>query len=352
VTGTLRGVRFDPDRLEVQGDPVPVAEQVTTAGSGAGDYALSRNGTLIYVPGAGTAGVSARSLVWVTRQGREEPIKAPPRAYFALRLSPDGTRVALDIRDQENDIWIWDMVRQTLTRLTFDQALDVFPAWTPDGRRIVFSSPRDGPNNLFQQAADGTGTVEPLVKTPNVKFPSSFTPDGRQLVIVESIPESGNDIRVVALDGKRDTVPLISTKFTENNPALSHDGRWLAYESNESGRVQIYVQPFPNVNAGTKPVWARSGRELFYLDAEDKLTVVPVQPSGSTFTAGNPSKILDTAYFAGVTQARPYDVSPDGQRFLTIKNINPASADPNATPTGIVVVQHWFEELKARVGTR
>jgi len=150
AAGSLRAVRFDPGRLEVLSDPVPVVEQVTTLGTGAADFRVSRQGTLVYVPGGSNAqGGVARSLVWVSRQGREEPIGAPPRTYAFPRLSPDGTRLALDIREQENDIWIWDLGRRTLTRLTFDPGVDAWPIWTPDGRRIVFASTRTGVQNLF-----------------------------------------------------------------------------------------------------------------------------------------------------------------------------------------------------------
>jgi eukaryotic-like serine/threonine-protein kinase len=178
--GTLRAVRFDPERLEVLGDPVPVLEQVAMSGSGAANFAFSNSGALLYVPG--NAGAQ-RSLVWVNRQGLEEPIKAPPRAYNTLRLSPNGALVALDIYDQENDIWIWDLMRQTLSRLTFDPGVDQLPVWTPDGRRVLFTSPREGSNtNLFWQAADNTGTAERLTTSPSWQGPMSVSPDGKSVL--------------------------------------------------------------------------------------------------------------------------------------------------------------------------
>lgn len=167
IGSTLRAVAFDPDRLEVVGTPVPVLEEMMTTAGGAADLTFAENGTMAYVPGRAFALV-ARSIVWVDRMGREEPLAAPARAYQYARISPDGTRVALDIRDQENDVWIWDLTRQTLTRLTFDAALDGGPPlWTPDSRRVIFTSQRVGVGNLFWQAADGTGTVERLSESSN-----------------------------------------------------------------------------------------------------------------------------------------------------------------------------------------
>ncbi len=380
--GSLRAVRFDLDRLEVTSDPVPVVEQVMTSGTGAANYAVSRAGALVFIPGSMSGmGGAARSLVWVTRQGREEPLKAPPRAYVTARLSPDGTRVALDVRDQEQDIWVWDLGRETLTRLTFDSGPDMFPVWTPDGRRIVFSSVRArGALNLYWQAADGTGAVERLTTSPNQQNASSMTPDGSRVVLTEAAGTA--DIVALTLGsppvsaaatqpgpppaaspsgaatGDRLEV-LVRTAFAEISPQVSPDGRWMAYASNESGRSEVYVRPFPQVNSGRwqvstgggiKPVWARSGRELFYLDGSNQLISAPVQTMGGTFVAGNPTKLLEGRYFVGAPQVQPYDVSPDGQRFLMIKESAASEQTPNAAPASLVVVLNWVEELRQRVG--
>jgi len=388
AAGTLRAVRFDVERLEVTSDPVPVVEQVVASGIGAANYAVSRGGTLIFVAGTGAVGVQ-RALVWVNRQGREEPIKAPPRAYTIARLSPDGTRIALDIRDQEQDIWVWDLARQTLTRLTVDPATDWSPLWTPDSRRILFSSARAGPPSIYWQAADGTGAVERLTNSPVAQFAHSLTPDGTRGLLFETGPKTGPDIVSFTLarpstgraeqtqgaTGSRSAVAtaepsaasgaaharteaLIQTTFIEWLAEISPDGRWLAYATNESGQFEIHVRPFPNVNdgrwpistgGGTKPVWSRNGRELFYLDGTNNLMSVPVQTTGPAFTAGNPVKLLDGRYYVGAPPNRAYDVSPDGQRFLMIKDSATSDPTQNAAPPSLVVVLNWFEELKTRV---
>src|SRR5204862_4792768 len=251
VAGTLRAVRFDLGRLEVVGDAVPVLEQVQTSATGAAEFAVSRGGTLVYVPGSGSGGV-ARSLVWVNRDGREEPIKAPPRAYTNLQLSPDRTRAALDVRDQERDIWVWDFARETLSRLTLDPANDFYPVWTPDGRRIAFQSNREGSaGNIFSQAADGTGSAERLTKSPNLQQPNAFSPDGTRLVFNETAPKTAIDIGMLALNangqtaGEPRTEMIVQTAFNEGNADVSPDGHWLAYQSNDSGRLEVFVRPFP-----------------------------------------------------------------------------------------------------------
>ena len=309
---------------------------------------------------AGLAG-TARTLVWVDRMGKEEPIAAPPRGYVYPRLSPDGTRVAVAAIDQEQDIWIWDLRRATLTRLTLEPGVNQYPVWTPDGRRIIFTSDRaGGVANLWWQAADGTGAAERLTTSSNAQVPTGISPDGTQVVFTEPTPTMGRDLLRLALDGSRRVTPLLQTKFDERNGIVSPDGRWLAYESDSSGRFEIYVRPFPNAGGGqwqvstgggTRPLWARSGKELFFFGPDGALMRVGVEASGATWNAGTPTKLLEGRYFTGggVNTGRTYDVSPDGQRFLMIKA---PGADSAAAPPSIIVVQHWDEELKRVVPTR
>ncbi len=346
--GTLYAVAFNLDRLETTGEPVAVASNVASRGTGATDFAVSKSGTLVYAPG--NADVDARrSLVWVDRRGVETPLPTPNRAYFALRLSPDGTRVAIDIRDQERDIWVLDIGRDTLSRLSFGRGLDTFPVWTPDGRNIVYSRAAGG--GLLMRAADGTGQEQAVGGDGFLQFAQSFTPDGKRLLVTQQ--RSSNDLLLLNINPAGGETAVVDSPFVDGPGEISPDGRWLAYQSNESGQDQVYVRPLDTQAAGrvqvssaggTKPVWARDQRELFYLDAAGALTAVPISTAGS-FTAGPPVKISSTRYFSA-TQARSYDVTPDGRRFLFIKGGGPTT-NPAATPVSIVVTLNWLDEIRA-----
>ncbi|MGH9254819.1 MAG: protein kinase domain-containing protein [Vicinamibacterales bacterium] len=349
VAGTLWAVAFDLARLELIGNAVPLVESVAMNAAGRASFSLARNGTLVYRQAQSVR----RTLAWMNRQGREEAIAVPPRAYSSLTLSPDGTRVALGVSDEQNDIWVWDLSRQALTRLTFDPGDNRGPVWAPDGRRLAFSAARDGAENIYWQSADGSGTEEPLTTSDGNRqlIPMAFSPDGNRLLFRGSGPP--RNIEVVTLDGGRDVNNLLQTPFDEFRADVSPDGRWLAYESNESGRSEIYVRPFPDVNAGrwqasteggTEPLWARSGRELFYLAPKGEVMAVPVQPS-STFATGPPQVVVkgnDRVNPSGAD--RSYAVSPDGRRFLMMKDVTPASEA--AAPPQLIVVLNFHEELK------
>jgi serine/threonine-protein kinase len=355
--GTLRAVAFDLARLELRGTPVTVVPDVVTSSQGGVDAIVAQDGTLAYLSVGGVAG-TPRTFVWVDRQGRETPIGAPPRPYFLPALSPDGTRVAVFANDQEGDVWLWDLGRTTITRLTAVPGRDVVQVWTPDSRRLIFSSERAGGRNLFWQAADGTGAAERLLESPNTQYPLAVSPDGRQLIFSDETPQTGIDLMAMELDGTRRVTPLVRTQFTERNGIISPDGHWFAYEANDSGRFEIYVRPYPDVNSGrwvvsatggTKPIWARSGQELFYVSPTGALMEVGVA-RGPTWSATTPSLVVREGYFTNpVWWGRSYDVSPDGQRFLMIKE---GGLDGTAPPTSLVVVQHWLEELKRLVPTK
>ncbi|HSC28680.1 MAG TPA: protein kinase, partial [Vicinamibacterales bacterium] len=248
VSGALRAVGFDLQRRRVTTSSIPVLDNVVTKSSGAADFALARDGSLVYIRGA--AADAKRTLVWVDRDGQEEPIEAPPRPYSYPRISPDGSRVALDVRDLENDIWIWDLARERLARLTFDPGTDRTPVWTPTGDRIAFSSERNGGKaNLFWQAADGTGTADRLTESVNQQIPMSFNHDGTELIFVEN--RATWDLMAVSLkDGNRVARPLVQTPFLDWGGEVSPNGRWIAYQSSESGRFDVYVRPFPDVDQG------------------------------------------------------------------------------------------------------
>jgi serine/threonine protein kinase/Tol biopolymer transport system component len=346
-TATLMAAPFDPQRLEVTGGAVPVIENVLQAvTNGVAQFSISANGLLAYVPGG--LQESESRLVWVTRNGMEQPLAAPVRAYSGPRLSPDGTRVAVSAGGH---IWLYDLARETLTRLTFD-GWNQNPVWTPDGKRIAFLSAREGPNNIFWQLADGSGGLERLTISDPSQFPRSWSPDGQLLAFHENSPTTGFDLWVLPVDDPaREARPFLRTQFNEGAPAFSPDGHWLAYVSNESGRDEIYVQPYPgpggkwqiSVQGGTEPVWNRNGRELFYLSGGKMMAVqITIQPA---FAAGNPRILFEKQY--AETRSRSYDVSPDGQRFLMLQPVGAQEQDS----TQINIVQNWFEELEQRVPT-
>ncbi len=351
----LFAVRFDLSTLEVSGGAVPLVQGVMRSSAGqsaTANYGISDDGTLIYVKGA--AGSVERSLVWVDREGREEPINAIPRTYTYPRISPDGSKLALDIRDQELDIWIWDFRRETLTRLTFDPGEDEFPVWSPDGKRIAFSSSRGGGStsetDLYWRAADGTGTADRLAEFDGQIFPSSFLPDASALLVRTTPSGNADDLSIVRLGGEGDPVPLVQTAFEERDAEISPDGRWMAYVSNDSGNDEIYVRPYPDVDSGrwqvstsggVQPLWSRDGQELFYRNGE-ALIAVRIETDES-FSAGNPQILFEGPYAgseAGPFNSRSYDVSLQGDRFLMIKPLPQSTAQPE-----IIVVENWFDEL-------
>jgi serine/threonine-protein kinase len=361
---SLRATYFDPVGAEVSGDSVEMLGPLEVVRGGPADYSVSRHGDLVFMPTGTGAGPPARRLVWVDRKGRETAIAAEPRSYEVGRISPDGTRIALDLRDQTNDMWIWDIARQTLTSLSRDPGQDMSPLWTPDAKRIIWTSSRGGGfPNLFWQAADGSGVAERLTTNPTVQFPTSITPDGSTVLGFTSSGGNRDLFRVPLAKGVK-AESLLPGASVEYGPEISPDGKWMAYHSDESGELQVFVRPYPNVEGGRYPVstaggsraaWSRNGRELFYLDREGFLTAVPVQTSDTAFSAGVPTRILNTRYHSGATlggfDLRAYDVSEDGQRFLMIKEVDAArSADEDLA--SMVLVMNWVEELQARLPGR
>src|SRR5712692_774487 len=363
--GTLMAVPFDPQQVTAKGAAVPVAEGVLQSLiSGAAQYSFSATGSLVYV--SGSVQSARRRLVWVSRNGAEQPLAAPPHAYVFPRLSPDGRRVAVTIQEQETQVWLYDLTRETLTRLTFEGNQNYNPVWTPDGKRIAFESTKEGPLNLFWQLADGSGGLERLNTSEYAQVPFSWSPDGQLLAFIEVNPTTQRDIWVLrmsdpspgsgqvpsAASGQgRKAQPFLRTPFDETLPRFSPDGHWLAYISDESGRYEIYVQPYPgpggkwqiSTEGGTAPVWNPNGRELFYRSGDKMMAVdIATQPG---FAAGTPRMLFEGPYEPAPVPIDNYDVSPDGQRFLMIK----PSEQAQAAPTQINVVLNWFEELKRRV---
>ncbi len=339
----LMATPFDPERLQVIGPSVPVVEGVLGDITGAAHYSISAAGTLVYV--SGRAAAVQRTLVWVARNGMEQPLRAPALAYGYARISPDGGRVALEL---DNQTWQYDLARDTLTRFTFEGAVNESPGWTPDGKRIAFRSNKERVNNLFWQLADGSGGLERLTTSQYTQNLTSWSGDGQLLAFFENNPKTQRDIWVLRMSDRK-AQPFLATPFNEGAGSFSPDGRWLAYVSNESGRPEIYVQPYPgpggkwqiSTDGGTEPLWNRNGRELFYRSG-NKMMAVPIatQPA---FAPSKPTILFEKEYAASQFPATgiAYDVSPDGQRFLMVKE-----GDQAAAPTQINVVLNWFDELK------
>ena len=347
----LFAVPFDLDELEVTGGAVALVDGVSRAAQTASaNYGISRDGSLVYL--TGPASLTATSMRWVDREGNVESVGGEARNYVYPKISPDGNRVAIDVRDpQADDIVVWDFTRATLTRLTTTEESELYPVWTPDSERIAYGKPI----GVFWKAADGSGVEERI--SERAALPYFFTLSGREL-IVRAVDANGTlGIGMISTDGSEDIEWLLDSEFDEINAELSPDGHWMAYQSNESGRDEIYVRPFPNVDderrpvsnaGGTAPVWAKDGEELFYFETEPlvrRLMAVPVQ-TGSTVTFGSPDALFEFSYVQG-PPGRSYDVSSDGQRFLIVGLVTEGSED---TPSSrIVTVLNWFEELKQRV---
>jgi Tol biopolymer transport system component len=303
----------------------------------------------------------------VDKQGKEEPLGAAPDAYQGLKISPDGNKVALTISSGNGDIWIWDIPHKTQTKLTFDKANSYFPLWTPDGKRIVFRSGRAGEfSGIYWKSADGIGGDELLASKPDRNIgPVSLSRDGKMLAVQEiSLTPLRADIGMLSMEGKREIKELLQEKYLELEPQISPDGRYVAYQSDESGKGEIYVRTFPDVNkgkwqvssdGGNSPLWSPDGRELFYRSGDATMAVeVETDP---TFKRGNPKVLFRGTYYSGSLLEKMvwtlWDIHPNGKKFLMIK----PAASTSATSTAAVpqpkinIVVNWTEELKQRVPT-
>ena len=351
----LWAARFDVDGLELVGSPVPVLEDLQVPpNSGFAQAAVANDGTLMYLTGSARE-PGMRSLVWVDRGGREEALPADRRYYNDPRISPDGTRVVVTIDEQEEgDLWTWDLAQETLTRLTFEPRYDHRPTWMPDSQRVLFASQRTNPAQVFSRTADGSGGAEQVTGHTRRVRPSAVSADGRHLVVMVD-SNVGADLARIALEEDGTIEMLLDSRADERNAVLSPDGRWLAYQSDESGTEEIYVRPFPDVQSGwwqvsraggIQPTWSPNGEELYYVTPEaSALMAVPVDGDGATFTRGNPVALFDAQEYAVYDwDRRDYDVAPEGGRFLMLKFLD--ADDAAGTLPEIVIVEHWFEELE------
>ena len=342
-SGVLLVAPFDPVRLEVTGEPTPVLEEVAVGGDATqGGYAVSNNGLLAYVP---TSQWQNQQLTWVDRNGHEEPVLDSLADYHLPRLSPDGKRIALAIGYPEPDIWIYEIERRALSRLTRRQeGSATAPLWTADGSRVIYSGQAPA-YDLFWRSAGGSASEEKLLASPENKWATSVSPDGKTVVF------GTNDLWVLHLGARPTAEALTRTPYVEGAPAWSPDGRWLAYNSNESGRFEAYVGPSSNpirerrqvsIGGGVYVRWGAGARELFYFTnfSDGRMMSAPFDPA--TGEVGSPKQLFQGPYEPGVYSAPGYDVTRDGRRFLMVKTASEAGHRE------VRVVLNWPEALRAR----
>ena len=340
---TTMAAPFDKDTLTITGPALRI-EGVRRA-------RFSRQGTLAWLP---SVPQPERMLLWVDREGNETPVTDARKNYFGPRVSPDGKRLAFWIGGPDSHVWILDLQRDVMDQLTNKTwRSNWWCSWSPDGSRIVFTSPRSEKNpetaNLHWKTVDGSGPVEQLTQGTFIDNPISWTHDGKSIIFQRSYhPETGWDVMLLSLDD-RELQPLLNSPANELRGELSPDGRWLAYVSTEAGTPGVFVQAFqnpqlkwrisPTAMSAADPLWSPDGRELFYRDlSAEKLMVVDVE-MGNEFGAGTPRALFEDWYFGHIPYGRTYDITPDGKRFVMVKDVNPP-------PRRIAVIQNWFEELK------
>jgi hypothetical protein len=342
---TLMAQPFDPRDRRLSGEAVPIVENVLTIpGAVVAAFSASAEGTLAYQTGSSTSDVR---LVWRDREGKELGILGEPAPQRSPRLSPDGRSVAVHMPDADsgaNDLWIWDVRRSLRSRFTFDAANDQGPVWSPDGQTLAFASGRDGSyNTIWTAPVGGTEPPRKVAAGSRNLVPQAWSPDGGKIVATAFGGASPVDLVVVAAAGG-EPAPLVAAEFAESNAALSPDGRWLAYQSNETGRNEVYVTSFPvpgrkwqvSQGEGMMPAWRGDGREVFYRD-ERGLWAAEVDTSRPVLEVGAVRRLFDLP--GNFAPTRQYDVTPDGQRFL----VGEPSDATNAAP--ITLVLHWDAEL-------
>jgi eukaryotic-like serine/threonine-protein kinase len=336
--------------------PVALPELPRNEGEGASTYAVSTQGTLVYLSGGAMR--RAQRLVWVDRSGMTEALPLPERDYHSVVISPDGRQAIVQLEEGIDSLWLYDFARQSLTPFATSGGSSQSPVWTPDGKRVIYRGTRGGFRNLYSKAADGSGEEERLTtKADVVQAPTSVSPDGRWLVFDETgRPPAGVEIWRMPLDDARTSagsgqaepadarVPSIVVAGGDGR--VSPDGKWMAYQSLASGRYEIYVQPFGgsgplqaiSTGGGFSPLWSHDGSELYYTTL-DKLMAVDVTTT-PTFSVGTPHVVYEGRYRGSVNGNTPYDVSADGRRFLRVQQVQPDRAVSH-----IDVVLNWLPEL-------
>jgi eukaryotic-like serine/threonine-protein kinase len=348
--GALLGQALDASALKLSGEPFLVAAQVKATGMSENlsftHFSVSEGEVLAY-----QSAVSQTSqMIWHDRTGKRLGAVGEPADYSNPSLSPDDKRLAVDIRSPETkkrDLWLFDLARGLKSRFTFDPADDLDSVWSKDGSRIFFSSDRKGQRDIFQKRVDATEEEELIYRSPGMKNVNDLSPDGRLVIYNVNIVGVPHGLWLLQLEGERVAKPLLKTQFGEDHAAISPDGRWMAYRSNESGRFEIYVATFPqligrwqvSVSGGTEPRWRRGGKELFFVAGDRKLMAAEVKTGGGVFKAGVPRLLFETQFVTPILRNR-YVVTGDGNRFLVIARVE------DTTPTLINVVVNWMAEVK------
>jgi len=336
---TLVAQPFDAKALKTTGEPVPLAEHIGSDSVGLAFFSVSRDGTLAY-----RTGERGDRLVWVDRSGKEGDTVGDPGDYHNPAFSPGGDRLAFDLADPRSgktDIWVRDLKRGVSSRFTFGTDAATLPLWSPDGRRILFSAGDD----LYEKAVEGQGDAKLLLKSDETKFACDWSRDGRLVAFSSLGKETGWDIWVLPMSGEPKPVPFLKTQFAELMPVFSQDGRFLAYQSNESGRMEIYVQSFPgpggkwqvSTSGGREPQWRADGRELYYRGLDQKVMAVDIQ-TGSGITAGSPRALFQGRFDSAISRNR-FLPTADGKRFLTVAPLGRETMAPTT------VVLNWHAEL-------
>jgi serine/threonine-protein kinase len=354
--GTLFAVPFDLKRLEVTGQSVPDIEGVDALTSnGAAQFAVSPTGAFAYLLGK----TGNDPVLFMTHDGKTSPLRTMPSNWTNPHFSPDGQRLAMDIASGGDiHVWIYEWARETLTRLTFDPSIDTQPVWTPDGKRIVFVSDRaKGPAHLYWQRADGSGEVQRLTESSNAQFPSSFHPSGKYLAFIETTGPNANDLMILPIEGDETAgwkpgkpSVFLSTPANEQEPMFSPDGRWIAYLSDESGRPEVFVRPFPgpggkwqiSTAGGVETAWSPTRRELLYRAPDNRIMVASYTVEGDSFKADKPRLWSEQAILPRVRGSRSFDLHPDGERI--------AAAIPSSQPEEkldhVTFIFNFFDELR------
>ncbi len=351
---TLMAQRFNPRSQALEGEAKPVADHVAVnTDTWRSVLTASDNGELLYQHGAAGGG---SMLVWYDASGKQgEPVMPENADYYWPMLSPDGSKLAFALEaNGVGDIWVLDIVRKTKTRLTFGPQYSGYPIWWPDGKSIIFShGPSGATDSIYRQNADGTGSQEKLLETPNIRvYPYSISPDGQYIAYMRSDPKSTTGLDIWALpmspdkSGEKKPFPVIATNFLDVTPSFSPDGKWLAYANNETGRMEIYIQPFPSgagrwqvsTAGGAKPVWRKDGKELYFFSTDQQMMAVDVSQKGASLELGTPHALFKATTVGGGSGA--YTVSADGKKFIMNTVLPQSITEP------LTLITNWPADLK------